>query len=84
MKPLHSLASLGLLTALAFGTSCMYNATPPTSQTPVQTIYTPGYTVASIPTAHSVVTRGGVRYYVVDGVYYRASPTGYIVVPRPL
>jgi hypothetical protein len=84
MKPLRSLASLGFFGALALGSSCMYNTTPPASQTPVQTLYTPGYTVATIPTTHTVVTRGGTRYYVVDGIYYRASPNGYVVVPRPL
>lgn len=84
MKPLHSLVSLGFLGSLALTASCTFNSNPPSRQVPVQTIYTPGYTVASIPTTHTVETRAGTRYYVVDGTYYRASPSGYVVVPSPL
>ena len=66
--------------------SCMLNTAPAPAQerTSVETIYTPGYTVAALPSAHTVVTRGGTRYYVVDGTYYRATQSGYMVVPRPL
>jgi hypothetical protein len=87
MKHLHSLTLVGLAGSAALLSSCMFNTTRPPSepvQTSVATVYTPGYTVATIPSGHTVVTRGGTRYYVVDGTYYRASSRGYVVVPRPL
>lgn len=42
-----------------------------------------GTLVAVIPPAASTIEVGGVRYYVSDGVYYRAVHGGYMVVSDP-
>lgn len=76
----RSIATLMLLGMTAFIPSCTIDARAPA---PTVTTYSPGYAIATVPAGHTVVTHRGSRYYMVDGVYYRRTPQGYVVVPSP-
>jgi hypothetical protein len=80
-KKTQLLAILSLLGTAAFVPSCTLDARAPAPQfTTIQ----PGYTVSSLPPRHTVVTHGGIRYHVADGVYYRQTADGqFVMVPRP-
>ncbi|MDP0491117.1 MAG: hypothetical protein Q7Q71_08740 [Verrucomicrobiota bacterium JB023] len=39
--------------------------------------------LARLPRHHQRVSHRGVSYYIANGVWYRALPSGYIVVKRP-
>lgn len=80
-KKTQFLAILALLGAAAFVPSCTLDARAPAPQiTSIQ----PGYTMATVPPGHTVVTHRGVRYYMADGVYYRPTASGqFVAVPSP-
>jgi Family of unknown function (DUF6515) len=42
-----------------------------------------GAVVRFIPSGHRTVVIGGSTYYHYNNIYYRASPSGYVVVPAP-
>lgn len=65
-------------------TSCVVDARrPPAQTTVIETQRVPGYYVTTLPGGYTTVTRGGIRYYVVDGIYHRPRGSGFVVVPRP-
>lgn len=43
-----------------------------------------GAVVTFLPVGHRTVIVGGISYYYYDNVYYKACPTGYVVVPAPV
>lgn len=43
-----------------------------------------GAVVHFIPSGHRTVVIGGSTYYHYNNIYYRASPSGYVVVPAPV
>jgi len=43
-----------------------------------------GATVTYVPDRCRTLIIGGATYYEYDNVYYRACPTGYVVVPQPV
>jgi hypothetical protein len=43
-----------------------------------------GAVVSFLPFGHSRVVIGGLTYYHYNNVYYKACPSGYVVVPAPL
>jgi hypothetical protein len=82
--PLFAAASLTAAAVLPMLTSCMVDARrPPVQTTVIETQRVPGYYVTTLPRGYTTVTRGGIRYYVVDGIYHRPRGSGYVVVQRP-
>jgi hypothetical protein len=43
-----------------------------------------GAVVTFLPFGHSSVVIGGLRYYHHNNIYYKACPSGYVVVPMPV
>lgn len=43
-----------------------------------------GVVVHFLPSGHRTVVIGGLTYYYSNNIYYRACPTGYVVVPKPV
>jgi hypothetical protein len=85
MRKRISAAALAL-TALA-PAGCIYVSAPPQQRTIVQeTRYvspTRTTVMTTLPPNSRVRVYRGTTYYVVDDVYYRAHPGGYVIVPRP-
>ncbi|MEX1049061.1 MAG: DUF6515 family protein [Akkermansiaceae bacterium] len=77
-------ATLGIATVAPTLTSCVVAARPPARTTVIETRPAPGAYVAALPPGHTTLTRRGVRYYLVNGIYYRQSGSGFVVVPSPL
>lgn len=86
MKPQIPLlaASLVIAGVTPVLTSCVVDARqPPLQTTVIETPRVPGHYVATLPRGYTTVTRGGIRYYVLDGIYHRPSGSGFVVVQRP-
>ena len=43
-----------------------------------------GAVVSFLPVGHRTIVVGGLSYYYYDNIYYRACPSGYLVVPEPV
>jgi hypothetical protein len=74
------------LAVMALTTSgCIYVSTPPQRTVVQETIVAPPREtiITTLPPNYRVRVYRGTRYYVINGVYYRADPRGYVVVRRP-
>lgn len=87
MKPQIPLLAASLVAAgiTPLLTSCVVDARQPPVETTtvIETHRVPGYSLTTLPRGYTTVTRGGIRYYVVDGIYYRPRGSGYVVVQQP-